>query len=92
MCGTHILSEADNWYRPAKLTPDMNRVLDTTEQSFGAVVRPLDFHRHTLSRQTDVDSQTPLQLTAVLETPDGAPFSLVVENYRRILVTSSGRR
>jgi hypothetical protein len=92
VCGAHILSEADNWYRPGKLTAEMNRILDSTEQSFGAVVRPLGFHRHTLSRRTGVDKLTPLQLTAVLETADGAPFSLVVENYRRVLVTPPGRR
>jgi chorismate-pyruvate lyase len=87
MCGAHILSEADNWYRPAHLTGAMNHILDTTDQSFGAVVRPLDFHRRTLSRVDNADAKTPLRLTAVLETPDGAPFSLVVENYRPILVT-----
>lgn len=48
-CGDHVLSEADNWYVPSRLTPDMNHVLDTTDTSFGRVVRPLDFRRHTLS-------------------------------------------
>jgi hypothetical protein len=48
-CGDHVLSEADNWYVPSRLTPAMNRILDTTDTSFGRVVRPLDFHRHTLS-------------------------------------------
>ena len=86
MCGAHTLSEADNWYRPARLTARMNHVLDTTDQSFGAVVKPLNFHRRTISRVENADAKTPLRLTAVLETPDGAPFSLVVENYRPILV------
>ena len=27
-CGTRILSEADNWYVPARLTPEMNAALD----------------------------------------------------------------
>lgn len=48
-CGAHVLSEADNWYVPARLTPDMNRLLDTTDTSFGRVVRPLDFRRRTLA-------------------------------------------
>jgi hypothetical protein len=48
-CGDHVLSEADNWYVPSRLTPDMNKTLDTTDTSFGRVVRPLHFHRHTLS-------------------------------------------
>lgn len=48
-CGRRVLSEADNWYRPALLTPEMNRVLETTDTSFGRVVRPLGFSRTTLS-------------------------------------------
>ena len=48
-CGDRILSEADNWYVPARLTPDMNNTLDTTNTPFGKVVQPLHFQRHTLS-------------------------------------------
>jgi chorismate-pyruvate lyase len=48
-CGEHVLSEADNWYVPARLTPEMNQVLDTTDQPFGKVVQPLHFRRQTLS-------------------------------------------
>ncbi len=29
-CGDRVLSEADNWYVPARLTPEMNATLDTT--------------------------------------------------------------
>ena len=49
ICGDHILSEADNWYVPARLTPEMNRLLDTTDTAFGRAVQALDFHRRTLS-------------------------------------------
>ncbi len=48
-CGDRILSEADNWYRPALLTPEMNRALEETETPFGLVVRPLNFRRRTLT-------------------------------------------
>lgn len=48
-CGQHVLSEADNWYVPARLTPDMNRLLETTDTPFGRVVQPLRFQRHTVS-------------------------------------------
>jgi chorismate-pyruvate lyase len=48
-CGGHVLSEAENWYVPSRLTPEMNRVLDTTDTSFGRVVKPLNFRRRTLS-------------------------------------------
>lgn len=48
-CGERVLSEADNWYLPAMLTPDMNRLLDETDTPFGVVVKPLNFQRRTLS-------------------------------------------
>ena len=50
-CGQHVLSEADNWYVPARLTPDMNKVLDTTDTAFGRAVQELHFRRRTLSAQ-----------------------------------------
>lgn len=49
MCGTVLLSEADNWYLPQRLTPEMNRQLDTTDTPFGRVVQALNFQRHTIS-------------------------------------------
>jgi len=48
-CGGLILSEADNWYVPARLTPEMNHVLDTGDTPFGRVVQPLHFRRQTMS-------------------------------------------
>lgn len=50
-CGEHVLSEADNWYIPARLTADMNKTLDTTDTPFGRAVQELHFHRRTLSAQ-----------------------------------------
>ena len=50
-CGERVLSEADNWYVPAKLTAEMNHTLETSNTSFGRVVKPLDFRRHTVSAQ-----------------------------------------
>src|SRR6185312_949435 len=48
-CGDHVLSEAYNWYVPARLTADMNQVLDTSDTPFGRAVQALHFHRRTLS-------------------------------------------
>ncbi|HEY4029492.1 MAG TPA: hypothetical protein VGM25_04055 [Caulobacteraceae bacterium] len=48
-CGRTVLSEADNWYLPGRLTEAMNHTLDTSDAPFGAVVRPLDFRRRFLS-------------------------------------------
>jgi chorismate-pyruvate lyase len=49
VCGTHVLSEADNWYVPSRLTPDMNRQLETSDIPFGRAVQALHFQRRTLS-------------------------------------------
>ena len=48
-CGLHVLSEAENWYVPSRLTPEMNRTLDTTSIPFGQAVQALHFTRQTLS-------------------------------------------
>lgn len=48
-CGRHVLSEADNWYLPNRLTPAMNAALNGTNSPFGKVVQPLHFHRSTLT-------------------------------------------
>jgi chorismate-pyruvate lyase len=99
-CGAQVLSEADNWYLPERLTPAMNRQLDESEVPFGVVVRPLDFRRRTLAARllyaplqpgwetgkTPAGPAPPipaevLQHTAILSTPDGAPFSYLVETY-----------
>jgi len=48
-CGAHVLSEADNWYVPSRLTADMNHQLETTDIAFGRAVQPLRFQHRTLS-------------------------------------------
>lgn len=94
-CGERVLSEADNWYRPGRLTPEMNRLLAETETPFGLVVRPLGFQRHTMT--SEILFQPPpwppsrreglpipdaiLRQRAVLATGDGQRFCLVVETY-----------
>ena len=49
LCGTTVLSEADNWYLPGRLTPKMNELLNTTNTPFGRAVQELRFQRHTIS-------------------------------------------
>ena len=93
VCGDQVLSEADNWYRAGRLTPEMNRLLDETNTPFGVVASPLGFTRRNLSATllfnpatAQVPVAVPLQVlrqSAVLATPDGAPLSLVVETYTR---------
>jgi chorismate-pyruvate lyase len=48
-CGSHVLSEADNWYVPGRLTPEMNALLETTDTPFGKAVQPLHPYRRTLA-------------------------------------------
>jgi chorismate-pyruvate lyase len=46
-CGDLVLSEADNWYVPARLSIEMNRLLETTDIPFGKVVLDLGPFRRT---------------------------------------------
>lgn len=46
-CGTHVLSEAENWYVPSRLSPAMNHLLNATKTPFGKAI--ISFHP---SRQT----------------------------------------
>ncbi len=48
-CGGRVLSEADNWYVPGRLTAGMNRLLTETTTPFGRAVLELGFHRELLS-------------------------------------------
>lgn len=99
-CGPEVLSEADNWYLPGRLTADMNQTLDSSDTPFGVAVRALGFHRRTLSAELLYRPMPPdwekgpeavpppapiphevLRHSAVLSTPQGAPFSFVVETY-----------
>ena len=49
LCGSLLLSEADNWYVPGRLTAAMNKQLETSDAPFGAIVHELHFQRHTLA-------------------------------------------
>ncbi|MGU3362472.1 hypothetical protein ACLBWX_19275 [Methylobacterium sp. M6A4_1b] len=50
-CGDHVLSEADNWYVPERLTPEMNRLLATTDTPFGRAVQALGTTRQTIGAE-----------------------------------------
>lgn len=91
VCGERVLSQADNWYRPGRLTAEMNRLLEETDTPFGVAARALGFTRRNLSANLlfrPIDGRGPikpprevLRQSALLATPDGAPLSLVVETY-----------
>ena len=94
VCGEHVLSEADNWYVPSRLTPEMNRQLETTDEPFGKVVKPLGFERHPLAaellwRTERIPPHDLLRHTAVLQTAMQEPISVVVETYESGLFESA---
>jgi hypothetical protein len=108
MCRERVLSRADNWYLPGRLTAKMNHDLETTDTPFGVVARPLGFQRRTLSARllfeplppgwesqpaSALDQPMPpaadvLQHRAVLQTPDGRVFTLLVETYSKWVIAS----
>ncbi len=49
MCGDKVLSEADNWYAPARLTDAMNDSLANSTTPFGRVIAPFKAFRRTFS-------------------------------------------
>ncbi|WP_461657582.1 hypothetical protein [Methylorubrum aminovorans] len=88
-CGGHVLSEADNWYVPSRLTPDMNAALDATQAPFGHVVRPLGPSRRNRSLTMLWRPETgglpgpgePLFSVEAVLTAGGVPFCEVAETY-----------
>ncbi len=92
-CGPHILSDADNWYVPDRLTPAMNQLLDHSDTPFGRAVRSLHFKRQTLSSKklwTPTESPVGASLMlpehvlkneGLLTVGNGLPISQVIENY-----------
>jgi len=107
MCGSEVLSRADNWYLPSRLTAGMNHTLTTTDTPFGVAVQALRFQRRTLTSRllftplptgwetrvaADFDLASPppadvLEHRAVLQTPDGHRFSMLVEVYTNQIFT-----
>ncbi len=82
-CGAHVLSEADNWYVPSRLTPEMNHVLETTDTPFGRAVAALHFTRQTFAVD-ELWSPLPADWQIKPPAPDHPEASLAIP---RILFT-----
>lgn len=84
-CGSHVLSDAHNWYVPARLTAEMNRQLAETQVPFGRVAASLAFTREPLASARRGDPACPAGAIsthhALLRLPDGQPLAMVVECY-----------
>ncbi|NHO33091.1 hypothetical protein [Acetobacter fallax] len=84
-----VLSRAENWYVPARLTASMNHSLETTTEPFGRVVSPLTISRTTLENRrlrSDAGLDELLRHVAVLRRGDGTPISIVSEVYTKALL------
>lgn len=94
MCGAHVLSEADNWYVPARLTAAMNSQLDNSDTPFGKVVQPLHFRRQTLDANV---LWSPLpngwEKRGVVSAPSGTTLQIPshILQHRAVLYTSDNR-
>jgi hypothetical protein len=92
-CGNHVLSEADNWYVPSRLTADMNRALDTSDIAFGRAVQSLHFSRHTLSADI-LWSPLPAGWDMQPALPQNGPETLAIPHHvlehRALLSTPEG--
>ncbi len=94
-CGGHVLSEADNWFVPARLTAEMNVTLSRTDTPFGRVVLPLSPHRVTLGVDwlwsgqgaTPPADQGLFRHRALVEAPNGQPLAYVQETYLSEILT-----
>jgi hypothetical protein len=93
LCGDSILSDADNWYVPDRLTPRMNHLLDDTDTPFGLAVSSLHFKRQTLSSEklwapgsmTTVPDHV-LRNEGLLTISGGLPMSQVIETYTSVIL------
>lgn len=85
VCGNVVLSEAHNWFVPARLRAEMNRQLAETQVPFGKVAASLNFTREPISSARRGDPGCPAEAIsthrALLRLPDGQPLALVVECY-----------
>ena len=93
-CADVLLSEADNWYVPGRLSEAQNRLIEETDIPFGRALQDVHFRRHTVSARVlwyplPGSAEIPLSVLehrAVLSLPDGTPLSEVVETYTRNLL------
>ncbi len=94
-CGGRLLSQAQNWYVPARLSPAMNALLASTTTPFGKVAAPLGFRRELIESRRgagpDCPAGTVLFQRALLRLPDGEPLAYVLECYAASAVGDASR-
>ncbi len=93
-CGDRVLSEADNWYVPSRLTDAMNRALDTPDTPFGKAVRDLRFRRQTLSSEllwTPLAAGWEMRATATSAAGGSLPMPDHLLRHRAVLFAADQR-
>ena len=88
-CGVRVMSEADNWYVPARLTAEMNAALDRTDTPFGKVVLSLGIQRQTLGVER-LWSPLPGDWAEAATPTAGSPAPRLLFRHRAVLVTPAG--
>lgn len=93
VCEGVVLAEADNWYVPARLPPELNRALDMTDTTFGRLARSLDAQRRTISvnvlaGEPDGTRAWLFECTALVVDDRGTPLAAVVETFSEALLRS----
>ena len=91
VCGGHVLSEADNWFVPSRLSAEMNRALEETDTPFGRVILPLQVQRQTLSVERLWSPLPPDWAVAPVRRNDPAPAVFgPLFRHHALLVTPAG--
>lgn len=80
-----LLSEADNWFVPDRLSAGMRAALDKSDTPFGIVIAPLRPRRETLACDR-LAGDPMLLIRAFVLSGDGAPLAYVEERYRRAVI------
>lgn len=85
LCAGAVLSEAHNWFVPARLTAEMNHELAESSVPFGTIAAGLAFSREPIASARHGDPGCPAGAIsthrALLRLPDGQPLALVAECY-----------
>ena len=84
-CGGVLLSEAENWFVPARLTAEMRRLLAETDTPFGTVIRPLAPKREN-QRVSGATGAALFVHEGLVRGGDGTPLAFVRERYQRGLI------
>ena len=96
LCGDRVFSEADNWYVPARLTAEMNRLLDTTTTPFGKAVQGLHPYRRTFAatvlwRPLPEGWETKPPPTLAPDAAKSLPIPGTLFEHRAVLYTEDGK-